>query len=118
MYKSCKKYKIIEAMKRASIPVSLLAEEVKRLDEARRRLGYRSRSEIIRESIRHFLEGTERTKVVRVRNMTLKQAKREIINYLKKHNSAYVDEIANECGIDIDLAFKAARSLEEEGLVG
>ena len=50
--------------------------------------------------------------------MTLSQAKREILDYLKKHNSAYVDEIANERGIDIDLAFKAARNLEEEGLVG
>ena len=105
-------------MKRASIPVSLATDEVKRLDEARARLGYRSRSEIIRESIKRFLDEVGEVKVVRVRNMTLKQAKREILDYLKQHNSAYVSDIANECGIDIDLAFRAARSLEEGGLVG
>lgn len=104
-------------MKRASIPVSLSIDEVKRLDEARRRLGYRSRSEIIRESIRCFLAEIAEVKVVRVRKLTLEQAKREILDYLKKHNAAYVSDIANERGIDIDLAFKAARSLEEGGLV-
>lgn len=56
-------------------------------------------------------------KVIRVRRMTLEQAKREILGYLKRHNSAYVSDIVNECGIDIDLAFRAARRLEEEGLV-
>jgi len=100
------------------VPVSLTEEEVKRLDDVRARLGLRSRSEVIRESVRRFLDEVEETKVVRVRKLTLEQAKREILDYLRHHNSAYVSEIAEARGIDIDLAFRAAKALEEEGIVG
>jgi metal-responsive CopG/Arc/MetJ family transcriptional regulator len=117
MYKKYKNYKKLGIVKRASIPVSLAIEEVKQLDRARAMLGFRSRSELIRESIRHFLDEIGEARIIRVRKMTLEQAKREILDYLKQHNSAYVSEIANERGIDIDLAFRAARALEKEGLV-
>lgn len=53
-----------------------------------------------------------------MRKLTLEKAKGEILDYLKKHDSAYLSDIAEVRGIDIELAFKAARTLEKEGVVG
>ena len=100
------------------VPVVLGKEEVERIEEVRRRFGFRSRSEVIREAVRRFLDEVPRTRVVRVRRMTKERAKREILRYLGEHGSAYVDDIALELGIDLDLAFEAARELQEEGVVG
>jgi metal-responsive CopG/Arc/MetJ family transcriptional regulator len=104
--------------KRVTVPVSMAPEIVKQIDSARAKLGYRSRNEVIRESIRHFLEETEEMKVIRIRDISLKQAKKEILTYLKKHNSAYVGDIADTLGIDIRVAFKAVEELQREGAVG
>jgi len=104
--------------KRATIPVSMPVDVIKRVDNARAKLGCRSRNEVIRESVRHFLEEIEEMKVIRIRNVSLKQAKKEILAYLKKCNSAYVSDIADTLGIDIRLAFKAVEELQREGEVG
>jgi len=104
--------------KRATIPVSMPVEIIKRVDNVRAKLGYRSRNEVIRESVRHFLEEIEEMKVIRIRNISLKQAKKEILAYLKQRNSAYVSDIADTLGIDIQLAFKAVEELQREGEVG
>jgi len=101
-----------------TIPVSVPTDVVKKIDAARARLGYRSRNEVIRESVKRFLEEIEEAKVIRVRNLSLKQAKEEILTYLKRHNSAYVSELAEALGLDIDLAFRAVAELEREGVVG
>jgi Arc/MetJ-type ribon-helix-helix transcriptional regulator len=100
------------------VPVVLGKEDLKRIEETKRRFGFRSRSELIREAVRRFLDEVPRTRVVRVRRMTREQAKREILRYLRKHGSAYVDDIALELGIDLSLAFEAARELQEKGVVG
>ena len=108
----------VDMTERATIPVSMPVELVKKVDNARAKMGYRSRNEVIRESVRHFLEEIEEMKVIRIRNISLKQAKKEILAYLKQRNSAYVSNIADTLGIDIQLAFKAAEELEREGVVG
>ena len=40
------------------------------------------------------------------------------MDHLRWRGSAYVSEIAEDLGIDIEMAFKAVRELEEEGVVG
>lgn len=107
-----------EMAERATVPVSLPVDVVMRVDKARVKLGYRSRNEVIRESIRRFLEEIEEMKVVRIRDIGLGQAKKEILAYLKKRNCAYISDISEALGIDIRLAFKAAEELEREGAVG
>ncbi len=104
--------------KRVTVPVSMAPEVVKQIDGARAKLGYRSRNEVVRESIRHFLEEIEEMKVIRIRDISLKQAKKEILAYLKQHNSAYVSDIADTLGIDIRVAFKVVEELQREGVVG
>ena len=107
-----------KVVKRATIPVSLPISVVKKIEELRARLGYRSRNDVIREAVRRFIEEMEEAKVLYVRDVTVEQAKREIVEYLKRHGSAYVSEMAESLGINIELAFKAVEELEKEGIVG
>jgi len=107
-----------EVVKRATIPVSLPISVVKKIEELRARLGYRSRNDVIREAIKRFIEKMEESKAIYVRDVTLEQAKREMVDYLKHHGSAYVSEMAESLGIDIELAFKAVQELEKEGVIG
>ena len=107
-----------KGVKRATVPVSLPISVVKKIEELRGRLGYRSRNAVIREAIRRFIEEMEEAKLLYVRDVTLKQAKREIIEYLKRHGSVYVSEMAESLGVNIELAFKAVEELEKEGVVG
>ena len=109
---------VAEVVKRATVPVSLPVSVVKKIEELRGRLGYRSRNDVIREAIRRFIEEMEEAKVLYVKDVTLEQAKREIVEYLKRHGSAYVSEVAESLGVDIELAFKAVEELEKEGVVG
>ncbi len=107
-----------EVVKRATIPVSLPISVVKKIEKLRARLGYRSRNDVIREAIRRFIEEMEEAKAIYVRDVTLEQAKREMVDYLKHHGSAYVSEMAESLGIDIELAFKAVQELAKEGIIG
>ena len=107
-----------KVVKRATVPVSLPMVVVEKIEKLRARLGYRSRNDVIREAIRRFIEDIEKTKVVYVREISLEQAKKEIVEHLRHHGSAYVSEIAEDLGIAIELAFKAVEELEKEGVVG
>lgn len=107
-----------KVFKRATIPVSLPMGIVEEIEELRARLGYRSRNAVIREAINRFIEEMKETKVVYVRDIELEQAKREILEHLKRHGSAYVSEISEDLGIEIGLAFRAVEELEKEGVVG
>lgn len=107
-----------KTVKRATIPVSLPKDVVGKIERLRARLGYRSRNDVIREAIKRFIEDMEEKKVIYVREMTLEQAKKEIVEHLKGHRSAYVSEIAEDLGIDVELAFRAVEELEKEGIVG
>jgi len=107
-----------KVVKRANVPVSLPVSVVKKIEKLRGRLGYRSRNDVIREAIRRFIEEMEEAKVLYVRDVTLEQAKREIVEYLKRHGSAYVSEMAESLGVNIELAFEAVDELEKEGVVG
>jgi len=107
-----------KVVKRATIPVSLPASTVEKIEELRAKLGYRSRNDIIREAIRRFIEEMKETKVIYVEDVTLEQAKQEIVEYLRQHGSAYVSDIAEDLGIEIGLAFKAVEELEKEEVVG
>lgn len=60
-----------KVVKRATVPVSLPISVVKKLEELRARLGYRSRNAVIREAIRRFIEEMDEAKVLYVRNVTV-----------------------------------------------
>lgn len=105
-------------VKRATIPVSLPLSLVEKIERLRAKLGYRSRNDVIRESIDRFVEEMEETKVIYMRDATLEEAKKEIVKYLKRRGTVYISEMAEDLGIDIPLIFKAAEELEKGGVVG
>ena len=103
----------LENMKRATIPVSLPAEVIKKLEETRTKLGYRSRNEVIRESIRRFIEEVEEMKIIQLREMPREKAKKEILGYLQKKEVAYPSDIADDLRLDYGLVVDIIRELWE-----
>jgi hypothetical protein len=56
--------------------------------------------------------------VIEIRsNLTVKEATREILTYLRKHKQAETFDIANDLRLDLDLTVRALRQLWEEGKV-
>jgi predicted DNA-binding protein len=100
------------------VPVRVNAELAARLDRAVSKLHYASRNAFIREAIeRHVNEELER-RVLEVRDVSVKDATRTIDRYLTKNPGAhYVSDLAEELGLELEVAFKAARALEDQGMV-
>lgn len=86
-------------------------EEINKLVEAGI---YISVSEFIRDSVRKNLASL---KVVELRNVPKKQARKEILDYLKRHNETYASDVSEELGIDLDLVFVVMKELSREGVV-
>src|SRR3989338_3363930 len=86
-------------------------EEIKKLVEAGL---YISVSEFIRDSVRKNIASM---KVVEMRSISKTQARKEILNYMKKHKEAYASDISEELGIDLDLIFSVMKELDKEGVV-
>jgi len=106
--------KDFDVMKRATIPISLPIEEVKKIDDMRAKLGYRSRNEVIRESIRRFIEEVGEMKIIKLRDVPREKAKREILDYLRKKEIAYPSDISDELRLDYGLVADIIRELWEE----
>jgi GTP-sensing pleiotropic transcriptional regulator CodY len=76
---------------------------------------YRSGADFAREAIRDKIRTLE---VVSVKDVSMQEAKRMILAYLKKNaGSHFASEIADKIGIDYGLAFKAIHQLLESGKI-
>lgn len=74
---------------------------------------YRSSADFAREAIRDKIRSLE---VVSVKDVSLQEAKRMILSYLKKNpGSHFASEMADELGIEYGIAFKAVNQLLESG---
>lgn len=103
--------------KEHSIPTRLTSEQVKKMDRLIKQLGLRSRSEFIREAIDHYFNEAGSIKVIKIREIGIDQAKKEIIKYLKQKSEADTFEIANDLRLDLDLTTKALKELWEGGRI-
>ncbi len=56
-------------------------------------------------------------KVIKIRQISREQAKKEIVQFIKNRKEADTFDIANELRLDMDLTVKALRELWEEGRV-
>ena len=100
------------------VPVRFSKREIEAIDRAVERVGARSRSAFIREATQRHLQEVGSLKVVEIRNgVTLKDAKGDIVEYLRKHKEAETFDIANDLRLDLNLTLKALKSLWEEGKV-
>ena len=100
--------------KRVTVPISMSPEVVKRIDGARAKLGYRSRNEVVRESIKHFLDEVGEMKIIKLREVPRGKAKKEILGYLQKKEVAYPSDIADELRLDYKLVVGIIHELWEE----
>ena len=98
------------------IPTRFSGDEVARIDRVRSRFRFPSRSAFIREAVLEKVDALERTKVVEVRDVSETEAIRLIDRYIQKHPGVHqVDEIADELGIELRVAFAAAEKLIGRG---
>jgi hypothetical protein len=76
-----------------------------------------SKADAIREAVKHYAEYLMGLEVITYRDVTAKQAKREIQKYLKGKNRVKADEISDALRIDLSLVNEALLDLWEEGWV-
>lgn len=100
------------------VPVRFSKREIERIDKAVVRVGAKSRSAVIRDATQKYLQEVGGLKVIEIRNdVSLRDAKAEIVAYLRKHKEAETFDIANDLRLDLELAVKALMGLWEEGKV-
>jgi DNA-binding MarR family transcriptional regulator len=81
-------------------------------------VGAKSRSAFIREATEKYVQEAGGLKVIEIRkNVSLKEARAEILAYLKEHKEAETFDIANDLRLDLDVAVKVLKQLWEEGKV-
>lgn len=76
-----------------------------------------SKAEAIREAIKHYAEYLSGLEVVTYRELTKKDAKKEIRWYLRGKDRVRADEISDALRIDFDLINKLLLELWQEGWV-
>jgi len=103
---------------RLVVPVRFSRSRIEKIDKAVERLGLRSRSELIREATEKYIQEAGSLRVIEIRdNVSLEEAKAEVLAYLRRHKEAETFDIANDLRLDLDLAVKALKELWEEGKV-
>lgn len=75
---------------------------------------YTSVSEFIRDAVREKLEDIE---VMDLRDISYKEAKKEILNYIKSKGRAWTSEIADDLRLDLEIVVKVLNELSNEGKI-
>ena len=75
---------------------------------------YISVSEFIRDSVRKNLASL---KIIETRNISKVAAKKEILEYMKKHRESYASDVSEDLGLDIELVISAMKELRNDGVV-
>jgi len=99
------------------IPIRFTKDEIIKIDRMLDKSGINSRSEFIREAVRHYMNTVGEIKVIKLRKLSKEQVKKEIIQFLKDRKEADTFDIANELRLDIDVTVKVLRELWEEGRI-
>ena len=104
--------------KETIVPVRFPKCELEKIDEALKRAGAKSRSAFIREATQRYIQEVGGLKIIAIReNVSLKEARKGILAYLKEHKEAETFDIANDLRLDLDLTVKVLKQLWEEGKV-
>jgi metal-responsive CopG/Arc/MetJ family transcriptional regulator len=100
------------------VPVRFSKRDIEMIDKTVERVGAKSRSALIRDATQKYLQELGSLKVIEIRrDIKMKDAKAEIVSYLRKHKEAETFDIANDLRLDLNLAVKALEKLWEEGRV-
>ncbi|MBO3809992.1 MAG: ribbon-helix-helix protein, CopG family [Candidatus Brockarchaeota archaeon] len=104
-------------VKQKIVPVRFDEEELEAIDGLLNKVNARSRSEFIREAVKHYLDTVREIRVIQIRNVSKAQARREILKYLKERKEADTFDIANDLRLDLGLTIRVLKELWEEGKV-
>jgi predicted ArsR family transcriptional regulator len=64
-----------------------------------------------------FMKKIISLKAIQIRPLSKTAARKEILDYMKKHKEAYASDISEEFGLDLDLVFTVMKELNTEGVV-
>jgi metal-responsive CopG/Arc/MetJ family transcriptional regulator len=104
--------------KETIVAVRFPKRELEKIDAAAKRVGAKSRSAFIREATEKYVQEAGGLKVIEIRkNVSLKEARTEILAYLNEHKEAETFDIANDLRLDLDITLKVLKKLWEEGKV-
>jgi len=104
---------IARQVKRYVYPVQLDEEELEALDTIVGRLRS-SKSEAIREAIRNYADQLKGTEVIKIREVSRRQARKEILEFLEKNERAWSSGIADSLRIDLTLVNSILEELWSE----
>jgi len=100
-------------MKRLSAVIP--EQEYERVEKLVRAGTAKSVAEFVRQAVRRYADELGSSKLIIFRDVSMAQARREIIEYLKKHPGViWPDEMAEELGIDYRLVLQVVRQLTDE----
>jgi len=100
-------------MKRLSAVIP--EREYERVEKLVRAGTARSVAEFVRQAVRKYADELGSSKLIIFRDVSMAQARREIIDYLKKHPGVvWPDEMAEELGTDYRLVLQVVRQLMDE----
>jgi metal-responsive CopG/Arc/MetJ family transcriptional regulator len=104
---------IARQAKRYVYPVQLDEDELGALDAIVERL-HSSKSEAIREAIRNYADQLKGTEVIKIREVSRRQARKEILEFLEKNERAWSSEIADSLRIELTLVNRILEELWNE----
>ncbi len=105
------------ARKYLIVPIRMRGELAAKLDRAVKTLHYPSRNEFIREAVERHINDTLESKIIEVRDVSTADATRMVDSYLLKNpGEHYVSELAEKLGLELDVAFRAAKRLLDDGI--
>ncbi len=99
--------------RRVVYPVSLTLSDVRALDLIQKKLDC-SRAEAIRESIKEYASQVAGLEVIKLRSVSKQEGRKEILDYLKKHDRAWSDQIADDLRLDIRFVTAVLNELWEQ----
>jgi len=91
-------------------------EDIHNLKRIMAKLGV-NQSEALREATKQYADRIEGVEIVKLREVSFEQAKKEISNYLKQKEKATNAQIADDLRLDIVLVNKVLNALWEAELV-
>lgn len=100
-------------VKRYVYPVQLDDDELEALEDVVRLL-HLTKSEAIRQAIRNYAEQLKGLEVVRIRDLSKSQARKEILEFLEKNERAWASEIADSLRLDLSSVNKILEELWSE----
>lgn len=95
-----------------TISAKLAAKEVEQIEKLVRAGHYLNVSDFVRAAVRDKLS---EIRLVVERPTDVKEAKKEMLRYLREHGEAYPSDIAAELGLDLAVTMRATQELVQEG---